>query len=148
MAIISLSSPVAGNTQEKTETTGFSISTITLKPNETIISPGITITPIVTVNNTQMYSNLNATLQFSARLGNVNLLSDKKEWPVPHVGEENTYFLRFTIPSILPGEYQLNLSAILIEADNRTVIPYTKAKTVVQVTHPKPGSGSRDCGCS
>lgn len=143
ITFIAIISPVSGDNSE------IYIASINLPSDSTIVSPGMNISPIITVVNRDIKPGQAESLKFTGSLGPRTLITTNAEWPVPAKGEERTYTIPFTIPSLQPGVYSLEIGLILDDQESSNgVISTMKAKTNIQVTHPKPGSAISDCGCS
>lgn len=141
--------PVSGSDPVESDDQDISFVSINLSPGDTKISPGMNITPVITVMNRNITFEEGMVLKYSGTLGPVELISKNSEWPVPISGETKTYTIPFTIPSVQPGIYPLEITLTLNNSgDKSTIMQIKKAPTEIQVTHPKTGSGNSGCGCS
>lgn len=138
---------VSGASPSDKENPAIQIRAIDILPNETSISPGLTMHPKITVLNNG--ENMDTTsLQFSATLGPSYLINDNALWSAPKAGEEKECSVPFTIPFIQPGEYSLKVTVHQIgdSGAGAKQSDSMKANIPIKITHPKPPIG--DCGCS
>jgi hypothetical protein len=127
----------------------YVITNITLDESDLQASPGISISPSVTLQNIGAEPATDSSVQFRATLGPKNLINGNTVVPAPHAGKPDTYSLSFTLPSIQPGEYFLEIY-VSPEKNQGTGSQESSMKThkTILVTNPLPGSIKNDCGCS
>ena len=132
----------------KQENPMYVITNISILETNLIVSPGINVSPSVTIQNIGGEPKTDSAIRFKAVIGPVTLIPDSISNPAPHAGETKTFSLSFIVPSILPGEYPLEIF-VSSEKDNNSNSWETSMKSHknIHVTQPGPGSG-RDCGCS
>ena len=127
----------------------YIITNISLKDSDLQASPGISISPSVTLQNIGAEPGASSSVRFRATLGPKNLINKDTVVPAPHAGKPETYSLSFTLPSIHPGEYSLEIY-VSPENDQRTGNKESsmKAHKTIYVKNPLPGAIKSDCGCS
>jgi hypothetical protein len=127
----------------------YVITNITLKDSDLKASPGISISPSVTIKNIGTKPTTGSSVQFRAILGPKNLINKDTVVPAPNPGKPETYSLSFTLPSIQPGDYSLE---IYVSPENEQETgnkeSSMKAHKTIYVTNPLPGVIKNDCGCS
>ncbi|MDD1724156.1 MAG: hypothetical protein LUQ07_03400 [Methanospirillum sp.] len=128
----------------------YQLSNISLDPAFQKVSPGDTINLSVLLTCTGTDSGTDPAVKFQATLGPVRLISKNTSWALPEPGESKTIPLSFTIPSIQPGRYTLDISLGTEEESSvqSSAEQHIKARELIQVTSLKPGLKPRDCGCS
>jgi len=142
-------SSIAVASAEETQSPNCQIAAITLSSEELRVSPGVTIHPTIAVFNSGGEPKPNMTLHFSALLGPSKLIDDNSAQAVPVAGKERMYPISFTIPFIQPGEYPLKITMQQIDESSSEKRSHSmRAKKFIRVTHPRPGAGTRDCGCT
>jgi len=143
-------SPVVSAAQEDPAISPlYQITDIALSSGELHISPGMNISPIITIVNLGGERDPGTTLQCHATLGPVQLTGNNTIIRLPDMREQMKIPLTFTVPFIQPGDYPLKITITLSEESDIHIAPQSmRAKKFIQVIRPQPGSGARTCGCS
>lgn len=146
----SLSSPAVGiSPSADVSDSDLQIISIDIPPEERTVYPGVTINPIITIQNKNNQTDMKKSILLSATLGPITLLQNNTPHNVPNPGETSEYRIPFMVPFIQPGTYALTISGEQKFRDGNKGILFgsMKSKTMIEVKQPRPGTGAKMCNC-
>ena len=121
-----------------------------ISPEEKTIRPGMSIHPVISIENMGNGEYQDVFILFQATLGRELLPSDQSVFPAPGRGDTERYPLSFLVPHMPPGEYPLEILISIHNPGSEKVSDVTekRVREWIQVGLPEPGSGGRSCGCT
>jgi hypothetical protein len=148
--LISLSSPAVGiSPSADVSDSDLQIISIDIPPEERTVYPGVTINPIITIQNKNNQTDMKISILLSVTLGPTTLLQNNTHHNAPNPGETREYRIPFMLPFIQPGTYALTISGEqkLRDGNKGILFGSMKSKTMIEVKQPRPEIGKKMCHC-
>ena len=138
-----------GNIGSANDNQTYGNISIDISPEEKITQPGVSIHPVISIENVGDVEYQDVFIIFQAKLGREMLPSDQSTFPAPGIGVTERYPLSFLVPSMQPGEYPIEILISIYKpgSEEMVEIEEVKVREWIQVGLPKPGPGARSCGC-